>query len=277
MLHTEFSTEEQIAEGKPQFFDLDLYLKAVEQMITCEEVTNALHMLDNVPAWYREFGDPRIDEVRRSIMRTIAMPAQYSAQSNEDYDGHQKLAADNNWAKVEEQIYAVGSQPRGPMLLALVKGLNDLGFTPHIIEFGPSNFWFAYGLRAQRCKFTYFAYTLNKAAELTAREQLKDIWSDEITGNPYIYVCCEVIEHLTNIDDVRIYSEKQGRSPDFVLLSAPRNCYLGGRADWRNNVNEHLRTFTPQELGIEAKRMWPKLQWESVVTLTTNLLGKRIR
>lgn len=270
-------TEQQyknVIEGKPNDFDVDKFVDVVENFVKCEEIETALWMLDHAPAWYRENGDARIDKLRLDIVKSVAMPADYSKQSNETYEDSTAHELSCGFPCIEEKI--TGIAPRGPMALELVKKLNAEGKVPQIVEFGPSDFWMAYGLKAQGCNFKYKPLTLNKTAEVDAHIRLFDYWMEEMDyTQPYIYIACEVVEHLTNVDDVKIYSEKCGRSPDYVLFSAPRNCFLGGRPEWRKYKQEHLRTFTPKELTELAVKFWPRLAWQIAISQTIVLLGER--
>ena len=274
-------TTDELINGKPAGFDLAKYLEVVDQMCSCDEVLTALDMLNKLPAWYRENEPSTVTELRRFIENKIYLPAQYAVHDFETYKDASEFEMKYNplLEGLEHKIDMQFCQPRGHLAVQLIQTLNKNGQIPHIVEFGPSDYWLPLGLKRYGCKFTYYGYSLNKAAESQIKSHLDGYWmspGNEPKDATYVYVCCEVVEHLMNVDEVKLYSTKLGRGPDHVIFSCPHNSYFGGKPKWRDFDVEHIRTFTTKEFIDLAKRFWPNLTWELFLAPSQVLWGKRV-
>lgn len=243
--------------GKPQHFNIDKYLDAVEEMIQSDEIIFALEMIDNLPGWYRENPPSRALEIKRIVNRQVMSVFDYAQDSDES-----TIAG-------AEKIDCLHCYPRGPIINQLVEQLNQQDQIPHVVEFGPADFWLYSGLKGKNRSFTYQYVSLNQSAQIKSEEP------NPI--GPRIFVCCEVIEHLWRPEDVKhsydkIFFEK---GADFVVLSTPLNTLFGGMADWKNRSLGHIRTYTKDEFLSFAKANWPEFHWTLYLTPMMVLLGKR--
>jgi hypothetical protein len=232
--------------GRPRFFDVDVYLSAVEHMINADEVERAFHMLDNMPAYYREHPPKRAAEIRESLNRQLFTPVQYKGI----YDGAAIDHATMPWPM------------RAQKLEELVR---ESVIVPHIMELAPGGHWIAEGLRHRGLDFTYESLGLDAGD-----------WADASKGDgPAIFCAFEIIEHLANEQEIYQNYLKFNRPADVVMISTPLYTYAGGMDEWRERALGHLRTYTPTELHAVVARMFQGFDWHCYLDDTILLKGVR--
>lgn len=232
--------------GRPRFFDVDVYLSAVEGMINADEVERAIWMLDNMPAYYRQYPPKRAQEIRESLHRKLWTPIQYKGI----YSG-----------EVDFSLWPLRAQK----LEALIKGFNEKDQVPHVMELAPGGGWMEAGLNDKGCKFSYESLDLDKG----------HLRCDQLPQGPNIFVAFEIIEHLSNEWEIYQNYLKFGKEAQVVILSTPLFTYAGGMDDWRNRDLGHLRTYTPFELHAISSKMFQGFDWECSTDDTIVLMGKR--
>lgn len=252
------ATEQQALAGYPQYFDKDLYLKAVEQMIMADELIHALYMLNNMPAWYREHGCIEAAKLKAQLYKTLWAAEDYA------HDPHEQ---DLNHIAQGKAVNEQFTFPRYPITRDLIKQLNATGVKPHVHEVGPASFWMPLWLLADGCKFTYDCSTVQKISlEIAKKHQpLADIWvsstGEEATNSHRIFLALEVIEHLWHDEELYQYYVKAGGNFNNVIVSTPHGCCFNGANDWHTRPLGHLRCYTPKEFGDSAARIFPNYKW----------------
>lgn len=227
--------------GKPPHFDPNLYCDVIEQMISSDEVERAQWMLDNPPAFFRDYPTERMKEIRESLHRQLFTPAQYAAADIEGVDCDPEALA---------QIFP----PRAQVLAEKIKALNEKGIKPNIMEIGPGVFWLPFSLRARGLEFTYEYQALNK--------KMLPFDAPKENGGPNILVCFELIEHLSNEAEIYQSALKFKKQMDYVYISTPLYTCSAVSSDWRNNALGHLRTYTPHDLFKVVSGLFSGYTWK---------------
>lgn len=234
--------------GKPKFFDVDKYLDSVEGMINADEVERAFHMLDNLPAYYRDHVPVRAHEIRASLNRQLFTPVQYKDIYGEwDFD-----------------LTMARFPGRARILRSMVEGLNTKGLAPQLLEYAPGSFWLPMCLRRLALSFGY---------ESIGLEAAPDGLTNQAAG-PVIFIAFEIIEHLS--DEWELYRNylRFNRRADVVLLSTPFYTCNGGEDNWRSRDLGHLRAYTPAEFMRKAEAMFQGYEWQVFTDETIILVGK---
>lgn len=238
--------------GRPNFFDVDMYLLMIEQMITCDEVEKAMWMLDNMPAYYRDNVPHGTIRIKEQLFKKFFTTADYADMSPELFNEASRLSKE----AVQKEFKSI---IRFYKIYEVVRQLNEAGITPHIIEYGPGGFAIPYGLNSFDLRYTYFAQGLNVVAINKVKNTLPQ-WTEEL-GAYNIFVCYEVIEHLTDVGEIYHFATKHCSFYDRVLISTPKYTWAGGFPDWYNRDLGHLRTYTPRDLLSFGMKYWPHLKW----------------
>lgn len=242
--------------GKPIFFDPDIFCSVVEMLISSDEVERAFLMLRNgAPAYYRDHPTPRMLEIRESLHRQMFTPAQYAG-------------ADSDGVSLEPKDLEQYCPPRAQVLISAIRDLNRTGIKPNIMEIGPGTFWLPYSLRYQNLDFTYEYQSLT-VRDLPFEKPPQD-------GGVNLFVAFELIEHLTNEDELYQAYLKFKKRAKMIFISTPLYTYGGGIANWRDNALGHLRTYTPRELGQVASQLFEGYKWTAYLSDTITLVGDQV-
>lgn len=228
--------------GQPLLFDPDLYLTAVEQMIASDEVERALHMLDNMPSFYREHPPKRALELKELLHRVLWTPVQYAGI----YAG----------ADVESEFW--------PLRAQCVEDIVREHSGAHIMELAGGSGWLHEGLRKREYKFTYNCLSLDEK-----------LVTKEFFGGPAIFCAFELIEHLSNEWEIYQNYLKFNKQADYVLLSTPLHTYGGGNPNWRNGPLGHLRCYSVSEFHEIAAKMFTGFEWTAKTDDTIVLIGRK--
>lgn len=238
--------------GKPLHFDVDVYLDAVEMMIASDEVERAFHMLDNMPAYYRDNQPDRAVEIRSSLHKQLFTPTQYKD-------------ADDECEKIDPDKFNYWPG-RASVVASILEHIKDSGKAANIMEIGPGSFWLPFVLRKAEFSFTYEYQSLTKR-ELPFEKPK----GDEVN----IFIAFELIEHLSN--ELEIYQSylKFKKTADYVLLSTPLYTCGAVNKNWREHSLGHLRTYTPHELLEKANKMFIGYNWKMFLDNTIVLIGEK--
>lgn len=242
----------EFPDGFPRYFDIDLYLNAVESMICADEVKFALVMLDNMPGYFRDNVPERAKYIRAKIYEQCMTVQDYindKEESIEKSEIHHKTPLDKQW---KEPHFS----PRGELIVKIVRELNQKGYCANIVELGPYNYWLPAGLQDEGLDFIYTPISVNPHVKCPIQTKTE---SDKPLKN--IFVCFEVIEHLWNEDEIVHYFYKTQMNPDYVLISTPKYTCGHGLFNWDTRLLGHIRTWTPSELTLWCKKHWPSLNW----------------
>lgn len=227
-------------QGKPLFFDPDIYLSAIEMMINADEVERALWMLDNFPAYYRDNPTRRALEIREALHRAVWTPVQYKGI-------YQDVVIDENHTKTHWPL-------RAQALEKIVRAQNEAGKTPYIMELAGGSNWIEAGLGHKGLKVDYAQLSLDEPRALKYHPTL-----DQTTKK--IFVCFELIEHLSNEFEIYQNYLKFGPVADVIILSTPLYTYNGGMPNWSKRELGHLRTYTPKDFVGIASKMFLNKEW----------------
>lgn len=235
--------------GRPTWFDVDKYLSSVEEMITCDEVTNALTMLDIMPGYYRDYPPPAVKQIKQRLLERFFTTLDYAKDGCTWETG----------AGAMDQATALDhlNLERGALAFKYATMYSgDL----HIYELAPGNYWLPVALSAAGCKFTYYGPSLNTRMQEEAAANLPN-WFLSQTPSKSMFVCFEFIEHLQDPGEIYHHYVKSGLDADVILLSTPKYTFGGGMGDWYNKDLGHVRTYTPNEFKQFAEKHWPKHNW----------------
>lgn len=263
----EFDRTDRKNQGRPNYFNMDLHLAAVEQMITAEEIETAFYMLEHMPAWYRDNMPIEAIKLREQLYTRLYTTLDYQA-------------VDCSKAIVG---YSQGIYPgdfkisRVQAIIELVKELNRNNQNPHLVELGPGSYVVPFALMDAGCQFTYQAEGLNQANHELAIEKLAKYWDwwDEECEKPTIFISLETIEHLHNPNEIYHYALKTGIAFDHLVISTPLYCWMGGFGHWHQMDLGHLRTYTPQEFANQVVKWWPGYSYQMQLSDEIVIIGKK--
>jgi hypothetical protein len=250
----QFDRNDPANEGRPTWFDVNQYLGCVEQMITCDEVTNALWMLDHLPGYYRANPPPAVAQIKRRLLERFFTTLDYAKDGCTWETG----------AGAMDQATALDhlNLERGALAFKYALEYTQKDEWVHIHELAPGNYWLPVALNAAGCRFTYFGPSLNTRMQEEAAENLPNWYKgDRPPASKSMFVCFEFIEHLADPSEIYHHYVKSGLDADVILLSTPKYTYGGGCGDWYNKDLGHLRTYTPNEFKEFAIKTWPKHNW----------------
>lgn len=252
--------------GLPRYFDVNLYLDAVESMICADEIKFAISMLDNLPGYYRDHVPARAKDIRSRLYGQCMTVQDYINDREELIERsevHHKAPIKDHWRLPH-------FSPRGELIVNIVRDLNAEGFCVNIVELGPYNYWLPIGLADQNLDFIYTPISINPHVKSQISTKTT---SDKPIKN--IFICFEVIEHLWFEDEIVHYFYKTQMDPDFVLISTPKYTCGNGLFNWDSRVLGHIRTWTPGELTTWCRKHWPDLDWFYVDSQMMVMVGQR--
>lgn len=254
--------------GRPRHFNVEQFLDVVEQMILSDEIERALWMLDNLPGYYRDHKPDRAVQMKKDLLKATWTIIDYAKDVDETEEAivekHKKWYPDSNIQDIGDLFDIPFFKVRGNFVETLAKHYNDNSQTPYIFELGPASFWLPSGLKKKHYKFTYEATTVQRQAWEYHKSKLETVWAPPQDGQPTIFVCFEVLEHLYRVEDLLHEYTKLDRDFDHILLSTPKYTLLGGQPDdqWRGRELGHLRTYTPEEFMQLGLKWWPNYKWQ---------------
>lgn len=220
--------------GKPNKFNIQKYIECINEMILADEVSYALDMIDKVPGYYRDNKPKELIDLKNNLLKRLFDTKAY-------IDCESPIEKQNMIGALPEGLW----YPRGQVLFEEIKKYNKEGKTPFVYELSPGSGWIMANIEAGGGKFDYKACDLNPKIE----NHLKEIfpWKDKPENQPTIFVCHELIEHLSNPQDIAHHLVRTGIDFDQIHISTPKYTFAGGLETWENNHLGHLRTWTPSE------------------------------
>ncbi len=224
-------------------FKLKPFIECAEELLRADETERALWLLDNLPAYYRDNTPQEILDLKLEVIKRIATPTLYANGDIEDIidlkDGH-----------------GMGESLRGLFLKKEVKWFNDQGLTPHIVDYGPGEYWLPIILHNADLKFSYQPIYLNVRAHSSILQFLLDL-APRQDGAPNIFVACEIIEHLWNEQDIKTEMLSHGGFADVIHISTPCYTFDTQCKDWKEKKDlGHLRAYTPVEFSRKLSEIF---------------------
>lgn len=252
--------------GKPKHFDLEHALEFVRQLVSADEVITALDVLDKFPAYYRDHPTPSMLQARENIAKRIT--------TIQDY-----CTAEDDLINTEQVIedYLSPKYDRLRAVEQLVEHWNKNSRTPHIVDFGPAQYWLPLGLKAKELKFSYWPITITGKVHPQMKDELKEhLTRKPEFAHPQIFVATEVIEHMFRPEDLYDYYCRENLNAEHIVISTPKYCLGGGWDRTNAEMIAHIRTWTPNELMTYCSKLWPQYQWQFMDGPTMLAVASRI-
>lgn len=230
-------------------FNAQVFVDCAEELLRADETERALWLLDNLPAFYRDHVPKKVIDLKNDILSRIATPQFYKkgnmeAEVMDTEDGHGMI-----------------DSLRGAMVLKDVNWFSAQKQVPHIIDYGPGDYWLPIALNKAGATFTYEAIYMNERAHEKAKPILEKINEKNVplyrADQPRIFVACEIIEHLWNEADIKTEMLSHGGPADIIHISTPRYTFDTDCKNWKDKVDlGHLRAYTPREFTNTLDRIF---------------------
>ncbi len=256
--------------GKPIYWNLQDYIKAVVQMIQADEIQTALTMLDSVPGYYRDHYPPELTEIKKTLYKNCYDPFDYASDHDE---------ANFTLEEIEAQCLSAYTFPRADILAEDIRALNNQSQIPWIFEISPSHGWLPLGFSKRGLNFTFFGKNLNQPALKKIKDWLpKDVWQEKPheTQEKWL-VNFESLEHMWNPHDLEQAAKKIGIEFDRIYLSTPKYTLGGGLPDWQTRRIGHVRCWTPREFLAFADKSFPGFAWTYFDSHSMVIVGKHVK
>lgn len=235
-----------------------------EKLVMSDETELGEKILTCVPGYYRDNYPINLFNLKKDIKAHRYTISDYAMNAGDDVDLKKDYVAN------------VLALARGKAIYERLLKANAQGIIPHIVDFGPGDYWMAIGLNRMNLKFTYQAIGLHSNAMISAKEELEAIWmSRSIKDRENWFVAYEIIEHLPYVDEIRDHCDRIEGAVTKVFLSTPMYCFGEGNPTWRERGIPHLRTYTPQEFYHEAQRLFREYKFEFIPDPVMVLVGSK--
>lgn len=214
-------------------FNLRAFIEVMEELARADEIERALSIPQLLPAYYRDHPPPEIIKLANDIMAKVATIDFY--KNTDFYPGIV------NFDSVSKTL-------RYKLLVRDVEHLNKLGFTPHIVDYGPGEFWVPICLNDLGLNYTYQPIVLNDVSFNKTKKLFEDKLRTKKTGHPSIFLALEIIEHLWHEDELKINMLQTAGFCDILHVSTPKYTHNYNNLNWRSTGTlGHLRAYTPTE------------------------------
>ena len=240
---------------------LQRLLDHADYIVSQDETELALKALELVPGRFRDEPPQKLLDMRRDIQAAIETAYDLMKDSREMPK------------TVGHSVAFLQGTARGQLLRDELKKANDAGINPHIVDMGPGDFCFAIGLSELGHRFSYEGLTLN----LKAYEEVKKVFLRnhliQFADAPVWFVAYEIIEHLSDINEIMGAQARYAPKAEKIFLSTPKYTYGRGTPEWRKRGIHHRRTYTPGEFYRAAISLFPGRQWSYVDNEVMCLFG----
>ncbi len=253
--------------GKPYYFDLSIYLAAIKMQICCDEIENAIWMIDHPPAFYRQNPIKELQDLKKLLYRNCYDIFDYA--DDEDEASWDKDAAAEQWST--NYCY-----PRAAIITDYITALNEKGIEPWIFDLSCSHGNLPLGLMRLPVKFKYFGKSMNTRAVTKLKEWCGDYWQDKPKeGQRTTLVCTEALEHAWRTDDIVQAAWKMGIEYDDIFLSTPFGTLFQGLPNYESRRLGHIRGITEDEFREFAIKGFPGYEWKHFSSYSQVLYGKK--
>ncbi len=218
-------------------FNTQCFLEAAKELVRADETIRALQLLDNLPAYYRDNVPTEVFVLKNEILKKICTPDEYAVNEFDE------------WMDLKD-LHGMRNTLRARIILKEVQNFNQAGLTPHVVDYGPGEFWLPLLLKQEDCQFTYDPIILNQKAYDKAKIHFVDNLMPKSVKQPKIFVATEIIEHLWEESEIRAQMLKRCNFADIVHLSTPKYTFDDDCMDWTTKGQlGHLRAYTPREFS----------------------------
>lgn len=223
-------------------FNVKAFLIAAEELVRADEVERALNLLDNLPAYYRDYEPREVTKLRNEIMERIATPSFYRDCDKDfelpDYD---PTRATLRYVMIQHEVGE----------------LNKRNLVPHIHDYAPGSFFVPVLLQQDGLKFTYSFTDLGDTAARHVHPIIKDKLAKHTEGQPKIFLAYEIIEHLWHQPELKTEMLKAIGLADVVHVSTPKYSFDYNCLNWRSrDTLGHLRAYTPKEFFETVQKIF---------------------
>lgn len=231
------------------FWKSEPFIEAANILVAADEPLRALHLLENLPGYYRDHIPKEIFQLKRDILKQIATNTFYA------------LEPDSELPDPDNFLHHHGHILRWNLIKKDVEEFNKRGLIPHILDIGPGSFWLLACLDYLELGFTYNDISMSSKIQDRAKEKYKHRYLIEPpTNQPHIVFACELIEHLHHETDILAEIMRAKVNPHIIHVSTPKYSYdcRPEKLNWKEHGDlGHLRTYTPAEFMMKIHNMFP--------------------
>lgn len=248
-------------------FNLQCFLDCANELLRADETERALHLLDNLPAYYRDHKPREVIELKREAMARLATASFYATSR-----GYELTAPPDSYLRGAESL-------RGIMIAQEIKTLNENDLMPHVLDLGPGEYWLPQMLNHKGLLFTYEPIFVNHPShdqyqKSFAKNFLVYKQDPPEVDRPKILFAGEIIEHLWNESEIRFEMERHMGLADVVHISTPAYTFDYECIDWRSKGDiGHLRAYTPSEFQTTVWKMFPEYATQVYVSQILHARG----
>lgn len=255
--------------GKLEFFDPNPWVQVANQMIAGDEPISAIKLLTKLPpGYYRDNMPVEFKEILDKITAKLATPHYYMSNI------HDQVIHDDGKA-----VQSIEGTLRGDLIRQEIEFFNSKGYTPHITDLGPGEYWLPIALKELGYKFTYEGIGLNMKARAQAQEVLPSEMVPYIPGSPRVFVACEIIEHLHHPRDIVTDYLRAGGNANVIHISTPKYSFdcSKKKLNWDTEFNDagHVRTYTPKEFVSIVGELFPEFELQFYDQVIMHIRGVR--
>lgn len=243
-----------ITVGKIENFETEYlphFVKAIECLISFDDLILARQMCDMLPAYYRDNVPTAIEDLKTLIHKAKRTTSDYCSNP------------DDERVNLRVSIGRVEQWSRAKMVHAEIVRFNADGKIPHLVDLGPGNMWMAQGMHSLGASFTYKPIGVTDCDKIMRLASLPEEMLNKKEGSPVIFIACELIEHLYTDDEIIDEYYQNAYKADVVIVSTPLYSQEFPNLDFKNPEKqgklEHIRTFTPREFMKFAIEKFPKI------------------
>lgn len=237
--------------GKPNSFNMNRYIQVINDFILADEVERAFWLIRNPPAYYRDNENQALKDLEKDLYKNLFCIKSY-------IDCEEPFKKENLNVDMPDHL----RYPRFDILAEEVRKLNEQGKIPWLFDYACGTAWVPIGLEKLGLKFNYKAHTLSQKMEhFIKTDYLSSQWADKPQeGQPTIFMAFEILEHLSNEQDIKHTFLRTNIDFDYVMISTPKYTWAGGMSEWRGHALGHLRGYTPTEFVKLVMNQFPNYQ-----------------
>lgn len=231
--------------------DFNSLTNLAEKLVVAEETELALKLLECIPGYFRDNMPSQIYNLKKEIKAKRFTVSDYATNPGDDVD------------LKKDYVQNILALARGKVIYEKLLKANAQNIIPHIVDFGPGDYWMALGLNRMNLKFTYQPIGVHSNAMSTAKEELEALWCTRpVKDRENWFVAYEIIEHLAYVDEIRDQYDRIEGEVSRVFLSTPMYTFSAGNPVWREKGIPHLRTYTPQEFYRVTQELFREFNFE---------------
>lgn len=235
-----------------------------DKLVASDETELAETILRCIPGFFRDNYPTNLYELKKAIKAKRFTNSDYAFNEGDEVD------------LKKDYVSNVLALARGKAIYERLLKANANGVIPHLIDFGPGDYWMALGLGRMNLKFTYHPIGLHNNAMISAKEELEALWCTRpVKDRENWFIAYEIIEHLNYVDEIRDHYDRIEGNVTKVFLSTPMYCFGEGNPEWRIRGIPHLRTYTPKEFYEVSCKLFREFKFEFIPDPVMVLIGSK--